>query len=206
MKSPTLPYYPPPMLSYLHPFKLKHWVPCWQNLSSISIGCQVNTEQIVPQDCPQRASPDTPRREDLHPHGHRSPVTPLHTLPKGTAWHLQAVPFCATTIEDDAFGRRRVSRRYAPQVHLTHYVAFRLSPNNDASRVVVTTMPPFADTVSASPSLGGVGEVNLPWRGWGGLYISYVKDHGLLTSAAYRIQHLESRCKDTTVSVFLLVK
>ena len=35
------------MLSYLHPFKLKHWVPCWQNLSSISIGCQVNTEQTV---------------------------------------------------------------------------------------------------------------------------------------------------------------
>ena len=30
--------------------------------------------------------------------------------------------------------------------------------------------------------------------------ISYVKDHWLLTYAAYRIQHLESRCKDTTQS------
>ena len=33
--------------------------------------------------------------------------------------------------------------------------------------------------------------------------ISYVKDHGLLTYAAYRIQHLESRCKDTTFSEFI---
>ena len=30
--------------------------------------------------------------------------------------------------------------------------------------------------------------------------ISYVKDHGLLTYAAYRIRHFESRCKGTTKS------
>jgi len=35
---------------------------------------------------------------------------------------------------------------------------------------------------------------------------SYVKEHGLLTSAAYRIRHFESRCKDTAYSEFLLVK
>ena len=36
--------------------------------------------------------------------------------------------------------------------------------------------------------------------------VSYVKEHGLLTSAAYRIRHLESRCKDTAFPHFLLVK